>query len=211
MGPETLETIILEIGCSILALGMALITGWLFGALLARRQYGAVFPFGLILAAVALLLWWEPLVRIGASFSLLLIGYTWLFAWLRASQQESDQVPSHQSRFARGGSRSSHNMVGVFVGGMGRDHHASRTRKVLEMRQTEESVRMAGGAPSSQGDARRARMWEGSPVVPRSRSRQDGDVLLTFQTELPQVKENQDDRYNERIYWAEQPRPHGTP
>jgi hypothetical protein len=47
---------------------------------------------------VALLLWWEPLVRVVVSFALLLIGYTWLFAWWRASQQESDLSFAHQLR-----------------------------------------------------------------------------------------------------------------
>lgn len=146
MGPETTETIILEIGGSLLMVGLALITGGVVGALLARRQYGAVFPLGLILAAMALLLWWEPLVRVVASFALLLIGYTWLFAWWRVSQQRNVQVPSHPSRLARGG-RSSRTMVGVLAGGGGRDHHASTTRTVLEMRQTGEDARLAGSAP----------------------------------------------------------------
>lgn len=95
MGLETRETIILEIGASLLALGTALITVGLVGALLVRRQYGAVFPLGLILLAVALLLWWEPLARVLVSFLLLVIGYTWLCSWCRASQQGRDQVPSH--------------------------------------------------------------------------------------------------------------------
>lgn len=77
VGLETCETIILESGASLRALGLGLITVGLVGALLVRRQYGAVFPLGLILAAGALLLWWEPLARAVASFSLLLIGYTW--------------------------------------------------------------------------------------------------------------------------------------
>lgn len=89
MGLETLETLILEIGVGALALGMALITGGVVGVLVARRQYGAILPLSLVLAAVALLLWWEPLVRVVVSFALLLIGYTWLFAWWRASQQGS--------------------------------------------------------------------------------------------------------------------------
>jgi predicted MFS family arabinose efflux permease len=90
MGLETTETSILEIGAGVLVLGMALITGGVVGALLVRRKYGAVLPLGLILAAVALLLWWEPVTRVVVSFPLLLIGYTWLIAWWRASQQESD-------------------------------------------------------------------------------------------------------------------------
>ena len=51
-----------------------------------------------MLAAVALLLWWEPLVRVVVSFALQLIGYTWLFAWWRASQHRSIWVPSHWLR-----------------------------------------------------------------------------------------------------------------
>lgn len=113
MGPEATETIILGIGGSLLGLGVVFITGRMVGSLLARRQYGAVFPLGLILAAVALLLWWEPLMRIVASFSLLLIGYTWLFAWWRTSQQGSDWWPSHRFRSARGGGRSSRNTAGM--------------------------------------------------------------------------------------------------
>jgi hypothetical protein len=101
MGSETLETIILESGAGILMLGMALITGWIVGVLLARRTYGAVVPLSLVLAAVALLLWWEPLVRVVVSFALLLIGYTWLIAWWRASQQERDWLPSQQFRLTR--------------------------------------------------------------------------------------------------------------
>ena len=96
MGPKTIETIILESGAGILMLGLALITGGVVGALLARRKSGAVFPLSLVLAAVALLLWWEPLARVVVSFALLLIGYTWLIAWWRASQQERDWLPSHR-------------------------------------------------------------------------------------------------------------------
>jgi hypothetical protein len=98
IGLMSAEPIILEIGAGILGLGMVLITGGLVGILVARRQYGAVFPLGLILAAVALLLWWEPLIRVVVSFPLLLIGYTWLFAWCRASQHRSVWGPSHRLR-----------------------------------------------------------------------------------------------------------------
>jgi|GEM_PF-5549676 len=174
MGLETTETIILETGGSLLALGMALITGGVVGALLVRRQYGAVFPFGLILAAVALLLWWEPLIRVVASFSLLVIGYTWLLAWWRVSYQGRARPLSHQSRLTRRGGRFSHNMVGVLAGGTGSDHRASTKRKVLEMRQKGENTRLAGSAPWDEGDARRAGMWKGSQVVPLSGSRRDG-------------------------------------
>jgi hypothetical protein len=148
---ESTETIILEIGAGVLWLGMALITGGVVAVLVARRQYGVVFPLSLLLAAVALLLWWEPLVRIVVSFPLLLIGYTWLFAWWRASQQERDQWPFHQARFARGGRCSSRSMMGVRVGGRGCDHRASATRAVLEMRPTGENARLAGSVPWDEG------------------------------------------------------------
>jgi hypothetical protein len=92
---------------------------------------------------VALLLWWEPLVRVVASFALLLIGYTWLFAWWRASQQRSDRVFFHHSRLARGGRRAAR----TIGGGLRSDHLASSTRTVLEMRQTAEGARLAGRAP----------------------------------------------------------------
>ena len=59
MGLETTETIILESGTSLLALGLALLTGGVVGALVARRQDGAVLPLCLLLAAVALLPWGE--------------------------------------------------------------------------------------------------------------------------------------------------------
>ena len=101
LGPQTTENVILEIGVSLLALGLALITGWLVGGLVAKRQYGAMVPLGLLLAAVALLLWWEPLIRVVVSFSLLLIGYTWLFAWWRASRQGSDWLLSTSPVAAR--------------------------------------------------------------------------------------------------------------
>jgi hypothetical protein len=148
-GPETPDTIILETGVGLLALGLVLITGGVVGALLARRQYGAVFPLSLMLAAVALLLWWEPLVRVVASFALLLIGYTWLFAWWRASQQGRGQVPFHQSHFAREGRRSSHTMVEARADGVGCDHCASATRTVLEVRQTDGNARLAGAHPGT--------------------------------------------------------------
>lgn len=112
MNLESTETIILEIGAGILMLGVVCITGGVVGALLARRQYGAVFPLALMLVAVALLLWWEPLVRVVVSFPLLLIGYTWLFAWWRASQQRSDRWPSHQ--FCESPRRAESSAVGVF-------------------------------------------------------------------------------------------------
>jgi hypothetical protein len=139
-GPETTETILLAIGGSLLVLGLVLITGWVVGALVARRQYGVVMPLGLLLAAVALLLWWDPLVRLVVSFALLLIGYTWLFAWWRATQPRLDWAPSPQSRFARGGSRSSRNRAGVLAGGSRRAHRASTRRTVLEMRPADENA-----------------------------------------------------------------------
>ena len=107
MGLETTETIILESGAGVLVLGIALITGGVVGALLVRRQYGAVFPLGLMLAAVALLLWWEPLVRLVVSFPLLLIGYTWLFAWWKATQPGDDRRSFHQPNFVPEDNRSS--------------------------------------------------------------------------------------------------------
>jgi hypothetical protein len=177
MGLETTETIILESGTSLLALGLALLTGGIVGALLARRQYGAVLPLGLVLAAVALLLWGGPLARVLISFLLLVIGYTWLFAWWRASQQGRDQAPSQQSRLASGRDRSSRNRVGVLADSIGRNCCASTTRTALEMRQPGERTCLAGSAPWDEGDARRARVWEGSPVVPFSGSREDGDEL----------------------------------
>ncbi len=95
-GPETPETLLLEIGAGVVIGGTALITVGVVGALLFRRQYGVVLPLGLILAAVALLVWWTPLARVLVSFLLLVIGYTWLFAWWSAIQQWSGQVPSHR-------------------------------------------------------------------------------------------------------------------
>lgn len=147
MGLETTETIILESGTSLLALGLALLTGGIVGALLVRRQYGAVLPLGLLLAAVALLLWGGPLARVLVSFLLLLISYTWLLAWWRASQQGRDQAPSQQSRLARGGGRSSRNMGGALADSIGRNRCASTTRTTLEMRQTDESTCLAGSTP----------------------------------------------------------------
>ena len=105
-GSETAETTILEIGAGMLVLGLAFITGGLVGALLLRRQYGAVLPLGLILAAVALLLWWAPVIRVVVSFPLLLLGYAWLLAWWRGSQQEHAQVLSHRWRSRHRGTRS---------------------------------------------------------------------------------------------------------
>lgn len=128
MGLETTETMILEIGGIILALGLVLITGGVVGVLLARRQYGAVFPLVLILMAMALLLWWEPLIRVWVSFFLLLIGYTWLLVWWRVSQQKNDLSHAHQPRLAREGGQTSRSMVGILADGIRRDHPAS-TRK----------------------------------------------------------------------------------
>ena len=85
MGPESTETIIVEIGGILLALGMALIMRGMVGALVAQRQYGAASYWRLWRFAGV-----ERLIRLVASFSLLLIGYTWLMAWWRASQQWSD-------------------------------------------------------------------------------------------------------------------------
>lgn len=192
MGLETTETMILEIGGSLLALGMALITGWLVGVLLARHQYGVVFPLGLILAAVALLLWWEPLVRVVVSFSLLLIGYLWLFAWWRASQQGGGWLPSPQSRFVRAGERSSGNMIGALAGGRGHAHRASTTRTMLEMRQTDEATLLTEGESIQHG-------W------PCSES-----PVLILQTERYQAKENQDDRHHEGFGRTAQPRTDGA-
>ena len=100
MGPETPETMLLEIGAGMVVVGTALITVGIVAALLVRRQYGVVVPLGFILAAVALLVWWEPVARVLVSFPLLVIGYTWLFAWWRASKPGHGRLPfqRHQSR-----------------------------------------------------------------------------------------------------------------
>ena len=192
MGLETTETMILEIGGSLLALGMALITGWLVGGLLTRHQYGVVFPLGLILAAVALLLWWEPLVRVVVSFSLLLIGYLWLFAWWRASHQGNALVPSLQSRFAREEDRFSGSMIGALAGGRGHGRRVSTTRTMLEMSQTGEATLLTEGEPIQES-------WPYSESPARM-----------LQTELYQAKENQDDRYHEGFGRTAQPRPDGA-
>jgi hypothetical protein len=102
IGLETLDTFILEMGGSFLALGLVLLTGGVVGALLVRRQYGAVLPLSLLLAAVALLLWGGPAARVLVSFLLLLIGYTWLLAWWRACQQRRDRVSFHRPRSRKG-------------------------------------------------------------------------------------------------------------
>lgn len=114
MGLETTDSRLLELGTGVLAFGMTLITGWLVGVLLVRRQSGAVFPLGLLLAAVALLVWWDTSVRVVVSFLLLVIGYTRLFSLQRASQQRSDWLSSQLRRSRQGGAAP--RLVGMFPG-----------------------------------------------------------------------------------------------
>lgn len=114
MGLETTDSRLLELEAGVVAFGMALITGWLVGVLLVQCKSGAVFPLGLLLAAVTLLVWWDTSVRVVVSFLLLMIGYTWLFSLQRASQQRSDWLPSHQRRSRQGGAAPS--LVGTFPG-----------------------------------------------------------------------------------------------
>ena len=144
MGPERTYTLILEIGGGVVGLGIALITGGMVGVLLVRRQYGALVPLGLVLAAVALLLWWQPVIRVELSFALLLIGYTWLVAWWRATLQGSDRHRFDQSGFVQGDTRSSRTRVRTRADGSGRAHRPSTTRAMLEGSHIDETSRLTG-------------------------------------------------------------------